>query len=278
MHKYVVITFFLISFFCFFYIVKSKISIVTMQYFPIDTQVSFDQAKTDIIIVTEDEEIEWSTSSTSSEIAYLRQDVSLLYENGKFKGVQSMWKQHLDQLALQKRFKQTNSSLLQAISFHHGEIHYPDNQILSIQKMTSDQLYFIKDKEKIHAFRQPSNTFEENWKIKLKEITNHQLIYHWNTLINHFNIIEDEYDSFPLTELVQYEEINLPGRSKNETDQIIGQIWEGLYKNYIILLKEKENHQHNHYIPLVMIAKDNSHLVIVFELNNQKQQLIQRLS
>lgn len=277
MHKYVVIVVFIISFFSLFYIFKSKLSIATMQYFPIDEQVFFDDSVTDITIISNDAEIEWSISSTSSEIAYLRQDVSLLFENGKFKGIQSMWKQHLDHLELQRRFKQQNSSLLQAISFHHGEIHYPDEQISSIQKMTSDHLYFIKDDGKIHAFRKPSNTLEKNWKIKLNEMTEQQLFYHWNMLINHFNIQEDEYDSFPLTKLIEYEEATLPNRSKKETEKIIGQLWEGLYKNYIVLLKEKENEQNSHYVPLIMIAKDNSHLLVIYELNNQKQKLIQRL-
>src|SRR5690625_6444376 len=62
------------------------------------------------------------------------------------------------------------SSLLQAISFHHGEIHYPNNQINSIQKMTSNKLYTITDHNKnLHTFQKPSTAFEKQMEIRSEE-------------------------------------------------------------------------------------------------------------
>lgn len=278
MHKYIVVIFFIISFFCVFYLLKNKLVTTTMQYFPIDETTSFEDAKTDLAIEPTNNDIQWAIDSTSSEVAYLRQDVSLLYENGKFKGVQSKWRQHLDHLHLSKQFKQTHSSFLQAISFHHGEIHYPEDQIFSIQKMTSNQLYFIYDDKTVHAFHTPSNSFEKKWQRKLSKMTKQQLMYHWNGLIDDLNVPEEEYDCFPLTELVQYEHETLPGRTRNETSKIIGQLWEGLYKNYIVLLTDKKNQGTSHYVPLIMISKNNDHLLILFELNQNKQKLIQKIS
>lgn len=277
MHKYVIYSFFIISFICLFFILKSNLSVSTMKYFPIDENAFFDNAKTNISL-SPNEEIDWSIESTSSEDAYLRQDVSLLYENGKFKGVLNKWRQYVDHIELSKRFRQTDSGLLQAISFHHGEIHYPNDQISSIQKMTGNHLYFIKDGKTIHSFRNARDTNEKIWERNLNKITEQQLNNHWNRLINQLDIRINEYDRIPLAELVQYESKPLPGRTEAETKKIIGQLWEGVYKNYIVLLKEEENLQNEHYMPLILIAKNNDHLLIIFELNKKSQKLIQKIS
>jgi len=277
MHKYFVIAFFLLTFIGLFYLLKEDATKPAVKYFPLDENVTFHKAETDLNVLPKNHEIEWAIESTSSETAYLRQDISLLYENGKFKGVQSKWRQHLNHLELNERFYQPKNSLLQAISFHHGEIHYPDDQIYSIQKMTSNQLYFVMENGKIHAFRESSNPFERAWEKKLNRMTDERLTNHWNELIDHFDIDIEGYDSFPLTDLVKYENKNLPGRNEKETMKVIGQLWEGLYKNYIILLADENNVHASHYVPLILVAKNNDHLLVFFELNNKKQKLIQKL-
>ncbi|MEI3611707.1 hypothetical protein [Pseudogracilibacillus sp. SO30301A] len=278
MHKYIIYSCFIISFIGLFFILKGNFSVTTMKYFPLDDNVFFDNAETNINFLKSTDEIEWSVESTSSDVAYLRQDVSLLYENGKFKGVLNKWRQNVDHLDLSKHFIQSNSSLLQAISFHHGEIHYPNDQISSIQKMTSNQLYFIRDSNTIYSFHEPSNANERKWERDLNKMTHQQLDNHWTKLINQLDIAIKEYDSIPLTELAQYENKPLPGRTEAETKKIIGQLWEGLYKNYILLLKEEKNRQDEHYMPLILLAKNNDHLLVIFELNNKNQKLIQQIS
>lgn len=249
-----------------------------MKYFPIDENVFFDHAETNIDFLRSTDEIEWSVESTSSKAAYLRQDISLLYENGKFKGVLTKWRQNIDHLDLNKTFTQSNNSLLKAISFHHGEIHYPNDQISSIQQMTNNQLYFMKDNNTIYSFHEPSNANEENWKRDLDEIMDQQLNNHWNKLINELDIAINEYDRIPLTELAKYENKPLPRRTEAESKKIIGQLWEGLYKNYILLLQEEENLKEKHYMPLILLAKNNDHLLIIFELNKTNLKLIQKIS
>jgi len=277
MQKYLIISFFIVSLFCVIYLFKSKFVTTTMQYFPIDEHAIFDDAHTELSFSPEKQKVEWMIHSMSSESAYLRQDISLLYENGKFKGVQNKWEQNQMQLLLSQSYAQKNSSLLQTISFHHGEFHRSTDKINSIQQMTSDQLYFINEINQ-HSFHFPSSSFEKKWERKLNEITEQQLKYHWNNLIKHFDINEHNYNSVPLTELVQYEHTVLPGRTKEETKKIIGQLWEGIYKNYIVLLHDKENQQSTHYIPLILLHKTDDHLLIVFELNHKKQKLIQKIS
>src|SRR5690606_37843166 len=122
------------------------------------------------------------------------------------------------------------------------------------------------------------NANEKKWERNLNKITEQQLNNHWNRLINQLDIQINEYDRIPLAELVQYENKPLPGRTEAETKKIIGQLWEGLYKNYIVLLKEEENLKNEHYMPLILIAKNNDHLLIIFELNKKSQKLIQKIS
>src|SRR5699024_1736578 len=90
-----------------------------------------------------------TTVSSSSKPVYLRQDVSLLYENGFFKGIQSTWEQDQQLINLKHPVPLQNTAVFEAISFHHGEIHQPSNDIMSIQQMTFDKIYMHKNKQSI---------------------------------------------------------------------------------------------------------------------------------
>lgn len=278
MQRIVLLTAICLLFIFTIYILQEKSVITTMKYFPIDDQVIFKHAASHISFIEKDNIIEWSVESTSSEEVYLRQDVSLLYENGKFKGVLSKWREQIAQLHLLKRFSQNNNSLLQVISFHHGEIHYPNNRIHSTQKMTSSNLYYVRDEDMTFSFQTPSTQVETYWKEKLNTWTEKQLFRHWNHLIEDLHINHHHYLLIPLTEISTYEDNSLPHFTEAETKKIIGQLWEGLYKNYIVLLANDEMNDTPHYIPLIMLAKDSSHLLIIFELNGQSQKLMQRIS
>lgn len=271
--------FFPILFLCFVvflvYILKFK-TVTTMKFFPIDEVVTIEQANTNLTMENDDDII-WNIRSKSSEQAFLRQDVSLLYENGKFKGVHNQWKQNVAELDAEHSFQFSNNSRLEAISFHHAEVHRSNDEITSAQKMTSDRLYVMKENKSYNSFKKPQNDKESMWSDKLDHITEQQLKFYWNRLLDHFQIKRKDYDLIPLTELYHYDEHNFPNHDRNETDEILGKLWEGLYKNYILLLRENEYRVHEHYVPLILLAKDGSHLLVIFELNGEKQQLIQKI-
>ena len=65
--------------------------------------------------------------------------------------------------------------------------------------------------------------------------------------------------------------------SQQETDVLIGRLWEGIYKNYVIQASESSENQLESYIPLILIDKQNTHLYVLFELNGGREQLIQRI-
>src|SRR5690625_6623983 len=99
-----------------------------MKYFPIVNQHEFENASTTISYLPNNNKnnILWQTNSKTTIPQYLRQDVSLLYENGHFKGIQEKWQQDVAKITLDKSFNIKNHSLLMDISFHHAIVHHDD--------------------------------------------------------------------------------------------------------------------------------------------------------
>src|SRR5690625_3273486 len=261
--------------FTIYYIQKRPVT--TMKYFPIDESHFFETATTSINYLTNNDtnNIQWITESTSSAESYLRQDISLLFENGRFKGIQNKWRQNVTNIMLKQSFQKTKSSLLETISFHHAEIHYKDKSIKSIQKMSEDRLYFIHNHE-MKAFHKPSTNEGKTLAKTLNDTTETYLTKKWNAMIEHYDIQKNNYIEIPLTEIFQFNEKPIPGLSMEKTEQIIGQLWEGMYDNYIILLSDKQEQRVHHSVPLILMAKDNSHLLVLFEINDNKYKLIQK--
>ncbi|MFD2630831.1 hypothetical protein [Oceanobacillus kapialis] len=262
------------------YIVKTN-TLPAITYFPLTKTQQFEQTQTDITLFSENGEdsyeIQWATTSISDSPIYLRQDASLLFDNGRLRGVRSKWKQDTDTIIMKERLFHEDSSLFQAITFHHGEVHQQDKSIQSIQHLSYDQLYVIDSPTSaLESFEKPQNNYEAEWLNLLEKTTRQQLIFHWNQLFTHFDIDSSNYLSVPLTSLTTYQSKPLPSLSQQDTDKIIGQLWEGLYKNYIIPATAKNNQKPNSYIPIILFSKDHDHLLVLFELNGKKQQLIQK--
>lgn len=270
-------------------IILASICIINVQtkpaitYFPIDQDTTFSTAKTSLSLITEkgndNYKLLWQTNSTTDIPVYLRQDVSLLFDNGRLRGALTKWVQDTDTIQLKEMLQLEDSSLYQSISFHHGEIHKSRDEIKSIQKMTSDYLYVIDSPTTpLVSFKTAKSNYEREWKDLLDRTSKQQLLYHWNTLLNHFQIDKEKYLAVPLTGLDKYQNEPLPSLSQAQTDKIIGQLWEGLYKNYVIPIVKTEKEVVDSYIPLILFDKENKHLLVLFELNKKKKQLIQKYS
>lgn len=264
-----IITFVLAAIIIYLYFFKIK-SIETLIYFPADETAKFLNEETNISLIDHDT-LQWKVESTSVEDVYLRQDVSLIYANGQFKGVINVWKQNTDHLLKSEQIQHDGNKFYDTISFHHGEIHRNENKITSIQKMSHHSLYVYKvANEKYGSFRKPTNKMEQKTFTDLNKINQENLSIYWQQLIRHFNIDRSEYISIPLTELIKYQELPIESLSEKQTSRVLGQLWEGLYKNYIVLVTDKKNHQVPHYMPLILIDKKATHIYVLFELNGEK--------
>jgi len=257
------------------YLMKND-DITTIKFFPIDDSITIDTAQT-ILEMENNDDINWTVSSTSSEQAYLRQDISLLYANGLFKGVFSAWEQDVTSLKQHLSFSPSNAEHLTAISFHHAEIHHADDSITSAQKMTENELFVVKEDSEYYSFHTPSNEKELKWKEQLNQTTNEQLWNNWHRLMNHFDIHQDDYITIPLIDLYQYETDNFPNQTREETKAILGKLWAGLYKNYVVLFNDQNNRESRHFMPLVLYPKNDQYLLVIYELNGQEQILVQQI-
>lgn len=275
MNKYYFIILFTICMVIIAYFYKFK-SVETLTYFPADDKVTFTNSETSLTF-TNDNKLNWYVWSNSDQPTYLRQDISIIYKNGKFKDVMNKWEQQTDKIILNEIFHHDGNKFYDTISFHHGEVQYDDQHITSIQKMSHDYLYVYQLKNKYNAFKNPHTKYEKEIKNKLNQTNSNELTLYWNKLINYYDINQDDYLPIPLTSLMIYESTRLPNLSEQKTKRVLGQLWEGLYKNYIIPISNNKTVHTPHLMPLILFAKDGSHLYVLFELNGEKMILLQQI-
>ncbi|MFD1038486.1 hypothetical protein ACFQ3N_08760 [Virgibacillus byunsanensis] len=251
-------------------------------YFSHDDQTSFEDNYTNLEFASEKGknayEISWNSGSKVDKSIYLRQDASLLFDNGRLRGVKSKWVQNTDIISLKENVSSEDSSFFQAISIHHGEIHYPDDEIKSIQQMSYDELFVVDSPNTVlESFHVPDNEFKKEWKELLVRTTKQQLLYHWHQLTGYFQINYEDYHAIPFTSLYKYHKKPLPSFNQEQTNQIIGQLWEGIYKNYIVPAANSEENNLKSFVPIILVEKQKDHLLVLYELNGTKQRLIQNL-
>ncbi len=97
-------------------------------------------------------------------------------------------------------------------------------------------------------------------------------------LIQYFKIPEDRYIFVPLTSIDMYQQKPIPTLNQQETTRVIGQLWEGIYKNYIIGISSN-NKPVKSFVPLVLLDKEGKHLMVLYHnQDGEKEQLIQLYS
>lgn len=255
----------------------------SITYFPPDPNVFFNSAGTSLILGTEGQNvpyhIHWTSNSVLNRTAYLRQDAGLLFANGRLIGKMGDWKQNTDRLNQETSKVWSESSIFQAITFHYAELHEKNSQIFSSQAMSSDQLYvFAAHPKKLHAFHIATTKEEYERKAFLDQWTNSLLEYSWGKGIRVFSIHLNQYHPFPLTQLSSIKAF--PGFSVQETNSLIGTLWEGLYKNYFLSIKKADGtfvEPIGSTMPLILLASDKSHLLVLFETNNGDPILLRQL-
>lgn len=258
----------------------------SLTYFPQDPNVSFSEYKTNLELtdqVDADEyAIKWTVSSTLQQNAYLRQDVSLLYEDGRLVKTMSNWKENVQELKQTKKIPREDSGHFEAVSVHHAEMHYPNDTIKSRQQMSYDSLYVTASPlSPMESFKIPQTEEEKEWQQILEHATMQQLHYVWEELITSYDIDTSKYYRFPLTYLPVYDRHTLPGLNKEQTNQAVGGLLEGLYKNYFFGIKKKNGEivsPIGSTIPLLLLSKDSSHfLVLTRTPDGENIQFIQQI-
>lgn len=255
-----------------FYIFQQKqIAKESITYFPIDPTVSFPKANTSLTFSKkrfDEYSILWQSNSSINKQAYLRQDMSLLYANGKLKSTMGEWKQNTLELSEEKTVVERESNFLQAITFHYAEIHDTNARIFSSQKISADNLYVVNSKFENTplSFHTPNNLVEKDWATTMDKEALDYVDYSFRQGLKKFHISADQYDTkLLLTELPKYNDTPLPLFSKEQSAKIIGQLTEGLYKNYFLgIIKEDGTivDPIGSSVPVLLI--NENHLLVLF--------------
>jgi hypothetical protein len=257
----------------------------SITYFPFDPNVTFTSSNTSIHFLKPQKSdkyiLKWHIESLLDRKAYLRQDVGFLFSNGRLIAKQGNWKQNTSQLIQERQIVGRESALIQAISFHYAELHENQEKIFSSQKLSADQIYVINPQTKtFHSFRNAFSKQEQEWKEKLDQQTIESLNRSWEKGIRSFSIHPEQYLFFPLTDLFLKPTSPFPGFTEQETNQLIGNLWEGLYKNYFLGIKKADGtiiKPIGSTIPLILIAKDKSHLLVLTETANGEPTLLRQM-
>jgi hypothetical protein len=262
-----------------FYLSKNPKVQESITFFPIDPSVTYKTAQTSLTLLGKKTLI-WRIDSTLNRSAYLRQDAGFLYSNGRLLDELSGWKQNTKRIEQEKHIVTNRNTLFEAITFHHAELHEKGGRIFSSQAMSSDQLYVINSVSNIqYSFRTPATKEQNLLKQKLDEETERMLQYSWNKGIRHFSIHLGDFQAFPLNLFNNRSKKGLPGFTKEETDRVIGNLWEGLYKNYLLGIKKADGTTISPIgstIPLILLADNKTHLLVLTETKNGEPILLRQ--
>ena len=284
MKKYLgFLTMFILSLMIFTIFNQAKQVKESFTYFPTNDDVLFQTAETTLTFMNDTNigyELLWRTGSILDRKAYLRQDISLLFGNGKLIALMGKdWKQNEDKITLESTVIQNESANYKAISFHHSEIHEHE-QITSSQKHSHDELYVLNSKyHPLHSFRLPVHQQDEEWKKLIDEYIQNKLDDSLQAAQKQFLFDQNQYTIFPLTQIYHYEEHPLPGFTEKETKEIVGRLWEGLYKNYFLGIKKQDGtitDPIDSTIPIILLAKDQTHLYVTSKLKDGEIMLLKQ--
>lgn len=245
----------------------------TITFFPIDPVASFSAANTNLALwegkSNSDYTLEWRISSTLDRKAYLRQDIGLLYANGRLIGRLGEWKENTANMVQEDKIIWQESSLFQEISFHYAEIHGQEDQFTSSQLITGDQLYVINSSfSPLQSFRTPKNKETTEWKKVIDITVSNALEKSWLKGATNFSINLQRYHTLPLLQLINDQNPAFNLFTRQEKQRILGNLWEGIYKNLFLGIKKADGtvvDPTNSTVPLILVAKDKTHLLVLFE-------------
>lgn len=255
-------------------------------FFPIHKDAQFLDAETEINITKQNKinyKIEYNIYSNLDRNAYLRQDIGLLFKNGKLIlpiGIKT-WKQNTSILRQSERKNESGSGYYEAVSFHYGEIQ-EKSKINSIQIMSADQLYVIQSKfdPQYISFHKPRTEKEKEWEHVLKQVYEKQINTLWKNELTKLGVNINEYTSIPLTSLPKYNDQPLPGFTKKQSQEIIGKLWEGLYKNYLLGIKKEDGtsvESLGSTVPLILINQNKKELIVLILTKNLEPILLKQI-
>jgi hypothetical protein len=257
----------------------------SITFFPLDDSFSFVKADTSILFLNGTPaayDLSWVVESESSSRVYLRQDISMLFQDGIFKSKMTEWKTSAKSVEMNKNISGDSNALYEAVTFHQGEIHVDEEKYRSLQKMSHDVLYTALLSGNYRGFKKPKTATERIVKNESDERTNKFLQKTLREAIAYYHINRDNYVVISLPSLADYNDKPLPGFSQGKSQEIIGKLWEGLYKNYFLDVTTntgKKIDPIGSSMPFILLSRDRTHLFVLFQTaSGEHIQLLQYIS
>ncbi len=249
-----------------------------IQYFPINKEIAFTDVGSTLKLFKKDKEyiIQADSWSKTSEKVYLRQDVNLLFQNGFLIQLSYPWKENTDWIVNKIQEPVEKDSVYTLLSYHHAEIHQ-DNGISMNQSVTADKLYVVYFQDTWEAFNEPQNARQK----EAMEILNQAYINKRKKLfekaIKDLNVNQMNYEVYNLDTFSLKEK---PSKviTEEQWERILGGLWEGIYRSYLVGITKDELTYFSSPMPWVLIDRNGTHVLVIFQqYNGQFAKLIMEI-
>lgn len=258
-----------------------------IKYFPLNKKAEFLKSDTSLTMQEpvknkEQYKVNWTTESIINQKSFLRQDFSLLFQNGKLVDSLKGWKENTNKILQQKMIEAHESSLFETVTMHYAEIHLNDGTPTSSYKITGAQLFVISSRYgPIKSFQMPESKEQKDWAFTLSSVTSSRLTKVLNRYIEKENIDITDYTVVPLTQINSKEDELMKEYLPEKQTQIIEKLWEGLYSTYVLGIKKEDGtviDAKDSTIPLILRKLNSKNLIILIQdKNGTIHTLMQRL-
>lgn len=233
-------------------------------YFPPNDKYFFEHTLVDL--KRDNHQITWLIESKTNEAAYLRQDVGLMYANGKFVSFYNDWKTGTDSLQFQTSIDLDKQVRIDAVGIHYAEFH-EDEHIYSIEEIATTSTSIpgqqapFRNQDNSSTHSEQFHSFKQAY---LQEIN------------SYFSFDHQDYDFILLNELPAYMLNHQANWSVKQKEAVIGHLAESIYKQYITKLLTHQG-DFDHRIPAILFGKNEPFILIVFQLDGKWYQYKQQM-
>ena len=244
-----------------------------IKFFPLNQEAEFTRTVSSLSLQKQNKDESYdvilSTESILNKKSYLRQDFSLLFQNGRLKEFTKKWEQNTDRISQQTLIKGHESSLFQAITIHYAEIHTDDNTPTSSYKLTDSSLFVISSRYgPTRAFQSPESEEQKEWAFTLSSVSNSRLAKVLDRYTESKKLDITKFQAIPLTQFSTKSKELLAGYTPKQQLEITEKLWESFYSIYVSGLKKQDGtimDSIDSTIPLILRKQGSNHLIVLIQ-------------
>ncbi len=248
--------------------------IAVIKFFPLNQKAAFNKTTSSLVMPkqnqdTEQYDVALSTESILNQKSYLRQDFSLLYQNGRLKEFTKKWEQNTDRITQKTTVKAHESSLFEVVTIHYAEIHGENDTITSSFKLTDSNLFVIASRYgPTKSFHSPETDEQKEWAFTLSSVSKSRLAKVLDRYTADKKIDITKHHVIPLTQYATEEKKLLAGYPEQTRLEITEKLWEAFYSIYVSGIKKQDGtviDPIDSTIPLILRKQGTNKLIILIQ-------------